>query len=71
VYTGNVRDRDGQSTFCPSCGATVIERNGFAIGAVRMRGGSCASCGGAIAGRFPERPVGPTSGARFPLGIPS
>jgi pyruvate formate lyase activating enzyme len=71
VYTGNVRDRDGQSTFCPSCGATVIERNGFAIGAVRMRGGACASCGAAIAGRFPERPTGPTSGTRFPLGIPS
>src|SRR5690606_16796682 len=27
VYTGNVHDREGGSTTCPSCGTTVIERD--------------------------------------------
>ncbi len=71
VYTGNVHDREGGTTFCPSCGAKVIERDWFAIRAVRMKGSACAVCGGRIAGRFAEGPVAPTRGVRIPLGIPS
>jgi pyruvate formate lyase activating enzyme len=71
VYTGNVHDREGQTTFCPSCGAKVIERDWFAIRAVRMKGPACAACGTRIAGRFAEDPVQPTPGIRIPLGIPS
>jgi pyruvate formate lyase activating enzyme len=71
VYTGNVHDREGGTTFCPSCGAKVIERDWFAIRVVRMKGSACAVCGGRIAGRFAEGPVAPTRGARIPLGIPS
>jgi pyruvate formate lyase activating enzyme len=71
VYTGNVRDREGQTTYCPSCGAAVIERDGYAIGRVRMRGSCCAGCGARIAGRFADGPIAPTSGMRIPLGIPS
>jgi pyruvate formate lyase activating enzyme len=71
VYTGNVHDREGQTTFCPGCGAKVIERDWFAIRAVRMNGSACARCGTRIAGRFPETPVAPTAGIRIPLGIPS
>jgi pyruvate formate lyase activating enzyme len=69
VYTGNVRDRDGQATYCPSCGARVIERDWFAIRASRMRGSACASCGARIAGRFPEAAIAPTEGIRIPLGL--
>ena len=29
VYTGNVHDRAGGSTFCPSCGALLIERDWY------------------------------------------
>ncbi len=29
VYTGNVRDEEGGSTFCPGCGARVIGRDGL------------------------------------------
>ena len=64
VYTGNVHDRDGQTTFCPGCGARVIERDWFAVRAVRLSGGACAACGERIAGRFAEGPVAPTSGRR-------
>jgi pyruvate formate lyase activating enzyme len=71
VYTGNVRDREGDTTFCPGCGAKVIERDGFAVEAVRMRGSCCAACGTRIAGRFEEGPVAPTAGLPIPLGIPS
>jgi pyruvate formate lyase activating enzyme len=52
VYTGNVHDRDGDTTRCPSCGAAVIERDWYQILAARLDGGACAACGAAIAGRF-------------------
>jgi pyruvate formate lyase activating enzyme len=70
VYTGNVHDREGGTTFCPSCGAKVIERDWFAIRAVRMKAGACAACGTRIAGHF-EDTIEPTEGIRIPLGIPS
>jgi pyruvate formate lyase activating enzyme len=70
VYTGNVHDPDGQTTFCPSCGERVIERDWFAIRAASIRGGACAACGTRIAGRF-DAPIAPTSGRRVSLGIPS
>jgi pyruvate formate lyase activating enzyme len=70
VYTGNVHDRDGQTTFCPRCGARVIERDWFAVRKVSMKGSACAACGEPIAGRFDDAPVAPTSGRPIPLGIP-
>jgi pyruvate formate lyase activating enzyme len=54
VYTGNARDDEGQATFCLACGAKVIERDGFTVRAIRMRGSSCAACGARIPGRFEE-----------------
>jgi pyruvate formate lyase activating enzyme len=71
VYTGNVHDPEGDATICPGCGGKVIERDWFAVKAVRMRGSLCAACGTRIAGRFGDGPVAPTSGRRIPLGIPS
>ena len=70
VYTGNVHDREGQTTFCPGCGAKVIERDWHAVRAARMRGGACAGCGTRIAGRFAEGPIAPAPGWRIPLGVP-
>lgn len=53
VYTGNVRDVDGGTTFCPSCGAAVIRRDGYSIlGYELTEAGACRHCGAAIAGRF-------------------
>jgi pyruvate formate lyase activating enzyme len=58
VYTGNVHDADGQSTYCPECRAVVIERDWYRLGAYRVREGSCASCGAKLAGRFPDAEAG-------------
>jgi pyruvate formate lyase activating enzyme len=52
VYTGNVHDPEGQTTFCPRCGAAVVERDWHAVRALRLDGGACAGCGAAIPGRF-------------------
>jgi pyruvate formate lyase activating enzyme len=68
VYTGNVRDPEGQTTFCPGCGAAVLERDWYAIRAVRLSGNRCAACGAAIAGVF-EGPVAPAGGRRRVLGL--
>ncbi|WP_242360215.1 MULTISPECIES: AmmeMemoRadiSam system radical SAM enzyme [unclassified Anaeromyxobacter] len=70
VYTGNVHDPEGQTTYCPRCGARVIERDWHAVRAVRMKGGACAECGERIAGRFAEGEVAPTAGRRVMLGLP-
>jgi pyruvate formate lyase activating enzyme len=53
AYTGNVHDRDGGSTWCPSCGARVIERDWYELGEYGVTDdGRCAACGAPIAGRF-------------------
>jgi pyruvate formate lyase activating enzyme len=55
VYTGNVRDFEGESTFCPPCGALLIERRGYRIGAYKLTGeGACRFCGERIPGVFPD-----------------
>jgi pyruvate formate lyase activating enzyme len=56
VYTGNVRDRPGGSTWCPSCGALLIERDGFELGRYELDGNRCRSCGREIAGCFEREP---------------
>ncbi len=71
VYTGNVHDPEGQTTWCPGCGAAVIERDWHAVRAVRLVRGACAACGTPIAGRFDEGEVAPTAGRRSLLGLPS
>jgi pyruvate formate lyase activating enzyme len=45
VYEGNVPGGGGESTFCWACGATVIERRGFALWSNRVRDGGCPDCG--------------------------
>jgi len=52
VYTGNVHDRESQSTYCAGCGALLIERNWYELGAYRPVDGACPDCGKKLAGRF-------------------
>ncbi len=52
VYSGNIRDVEGQTTYCPSCHAPVIERDGYVILASAMDGSRCRSCGATIPGSF-------------------
>lgn len=57
VYTGNVHDPDGHTTFCPGCGRAVIRRDWFRVVDHRLdAAGACDACGTPIAGRF-GRPV--------------
>jgi pyruvate formate lyase activating enzyme len=62
VYTGNVHDEAGGSTYCPSCERAVIVRDWHDIRAYRLDdAGACKSCGTPIAGRFGKfsKPFGP------------
>jgi pyruvate formate lyase activating enzyme len=52
VYTGNVHDREGDTTSCPACGAAVIVRDWYQILETRLDRGACANCGTALPGRF-------------------
>ena len=52
VYVAKVMGHEGENTFCPSCGAKVIERLGFVIEEYHLRNGACAYCGAVIAGRW-------------------
>ncbi len=62
VYTGNVHDKAGDTSFCPGCGKPVIERDWYRIlGYALDDTGRCRHCGTAIAGRFGAfgKPFGP------------
>ena len=56
VYTGNVHDPDGSSTWCPGCGRRLIERDGYELGEWQLKNNRCAHCGYEIAGHFAEHP---------------
>jgi pyruvate formate lyase activating enzyme len=57
VYTGNVHDPIGSSTYCPRCHETLIERDWFELGKWKIdSNGSCGSCGYKIKGKWDERP---------------
>ncbi len=57
VYTGNVFDLRGQSTYCAGCGKMLIERDWYRLGAWHLtRQGACADCGTPLAGFFDARP---------------
>ena len=46
VYTGNVHDTDGGSTYCPNCQQVVVERDWYELGAYRLTdAGACLNCG--------------------------
>ncbi len=53
VFTGNVHDPEGGTTYCPGCRKPVIERDWYSIGGYHVSAdGKCEFCGTAIAGRF-------------------
>ena len=56
VYTGNVHDSCGGSTWCPRCSNLLIERDWYELGEWNLDGNRCAFCGCEIAGLFEERP---------------
>ncbi len=50
VYIGNCPGHKANSTYCPKCGATVIERKHFEVKKKNMKEGKCGSCGREIPG---------------------
>jgi len=53
VYTGNVHDRSGGTTFCPACHARAVVRDWYEILEYRISDdGHCMLCGQVIPGRF-------------------
>ena len=57
VYTGNVHDETGQSTYCHGCGARLIGRDWYTITAWDLDfGGRCAACGETCPGLFEALP---------------
>ena len=61
VYTGNVHDAEGDTTFCPKCHHAAIVRDWYEILHYDLTPqGACPECGTIIAGRFGEfgRPFG-------------
>ena len=53
VYTGNIHDSEGGTTYCPGCAAPLIVRDWHRIDAYELTGeGRCAHCASPIPGRF-------------------
>ncbi len=67
VYTGNVRDPEGDSTRCHGCGAIVIGRDRYEITSWGLDArGTCARCGVRCAGVFEPQP-GSWGSRRMPV----
>lgn len=63
VYTGNVHDEDGGSTWCHVCGARLIGRDWYTLTEWNLSPeGACTACGTPCPGRFAGAPG--TWGAR-------
>jgi pyruvate formate lyase activating enzyme len=67
VYTGNVHDEQGGSTFCPGCRKRVIGRDWFELTDWQLTdAGCCRGCGTRIAGVF-NGPPGTWGAKRQPV----
>jgi len=57
VYTGNVHDAHGQSTYCAACAERLIARDWYSLGAYDLtRAGACRFCGHTLSGHFAVEP---------------
>ena len=50
VYEGNIPGEGGESTYCPACGAELINRYGYSIRNNSLVDGHCGKCGEKIEG---------------------
>lgn len=57
AYTGNAYDPDGQTTWCPGCGAVLVGRSGYTITQWNLDTvGRCQHCRRRLAGHFQPAP---------------
>ena len=69
VYTGNVHDAQGGSTWCHGCGELLIERDWYELGRWGLApDGCCAKCGERIPGVFAAGP-GTWGAKRMPVSL--
>lgn len=67
VYTGNVHDSQGGSTWCSGCGKCLIERDWYSLGEWNLDNeGNCQFCGETLPGVF-EREPGVWGPRRLPV----
>ncbi|MDH5444582.1 MAG: AmmeMemoRadiSam system radical SAM enzyme [Gammaproteobacteria bacterium] len=67
VYTGNVHDKSGGSTYCHGCGELLIGRDWYVLSDWNLTNeGLCAKCGTACAGVF-DGPAGRWGSKRQPV----
>ena len=50
VYIGNAPGHEGENTFCPKCKKMIIQRTGYMVGEINVKGGKCKYCGKPIPG---------------------
>jgi len=69
VYTGNVHDPAGSSTYCAGCGTRLIERDWYELGEWRLdEQGRCLQCAAQLPGVFNGAP-GTWGARRLPVRI--
>jgi pyruvate formate lyase activating enzyme len=69
VYTGNVQDQIGGTTYCSQCKQPLIVRDRYHILEYAFtEGGNCSHCGTKLAGHF-DKFEGEFGGRRIPLRI--
>lgn len=69
VYTGNVHDSAGSSTYCSNCKALLIERDWFQMGEYNLiNGNHCKFCNTVCAGHFDKVP-GHWGARRLPVDL--
>jgi len=57
VYTGNVHDPKGSSTYCPNCKKLLIERDWYELGEYHLKNkNQCEYCGALCPGVFQNAP---------------
>ena len=52
VYVGNVLGHRLANTYCPACGASVIERWGLGVTSYRLDAGRCPRCSRQLPGMW-------------------
>ncbi|VAW19479.1 COG1180: Radical SAM, Pyruvate-formate lyase-activating enzyme like [hydrothermal vent metagenome] len=68
VYTGNVHDREGSSTYCHKCGELLIERDWYVLGKYNLNGNECAECKKSCSGVF-DTSIGQWGSKRMPISL--
>lgn len=67
AYTGNVHDKEGESTYCHECGTVLIGRDWYVLSDWNLTDdGHCKKCGTLCAGRF-DGPPGHWGSKRQPV----